>query len=166
LLRLKQHRHSPIISFDSKEAVPTVPRTQGRAFWGNARGLAEKKGRDCSPKLNCIQWSRKVERRYDVSINPRSTRYGAYSFDLAPSVKRTVILLKNTYANKAELCSALDRLGIADEEKISILYHLDRGDIYRILSFPVPDEVAITFGWVFDHEQAINQSSRVASAEL
>ena len=97
-----------------------------------------------------------MDRSYELSINPQTAPFGPYSLDLIPAPKSTGLLTKNTYANRVELSDALDRLGIEDSEKISILHFLDRGDIYRILSFPVPDEVAITFGWVFDHEPSIN----------
>lgn len=97
-----------------------------------------------------------MDRTYTVSINPRRTPYRPYALDLIPSPKWTDRLPNNTYANWAELSDALGRLGIADNEKISIRHLLDRGDIYRILSFSVPDEVATTFGWVFDSEPSLN----------
>ena len=117
-------------------------------FGEGARPWSMARVPDYSLGAKCPKGELQVDRRYDVSINPRTTPFGPYSLDLIPSPKWTGLLPKNTYANRAELRDALDRLGIVDNEKISILHFLDQGNIYRILSFPVPDEVAITFGWV------------------
>ena len=97
-----------------------------------------------------------MDRIYEVSINPKPHPFGVYSIDLAPLPDWTGRIRKSTYANRAELSEALDRLGIVDNNKTSILSCVDRGDIYRILRFPVPHDTAITFGVGSGHEAPLN----------
>ena len=88
-----------------------------------------------------------MDRKYEVSINPRRTPFHPYTLDLFPALKEAEPLPKNSYADWAELSDALDRLGIGGDEKFGILYCLDRGDICRILGCHVSEEVAATFGF-------------------
>ncbi len=97
-------------------------------------------------RSNRIEGKAEVDRIFEVSINPRRTPYGPFSLELISLPKWTGFLLKNAYDNWAELCNALDRLGIAENEKMSILNCVDRGGRYQILGLRVPREIAIAFG--------------------
>ena len=125
---------------DSGIAVRSILSTasvpKGCVFWGRVRGLR--------------MGDQELLRTFDISIKPRPTPYGAYSLDLIPVPPKRSWPMPNNHAyaydNRAELSDALDRLGIPDAEKTSILCCLDRGSIYRIISLTVPDEVAATLG--------------------
>ena len=128
---------SEIVGLRSEAYSRPRPYPKGCVFWGRVRGLR--------------MGDQELLRTFDISIKPRPTPYGAYSLDLIPVPKQTWLAPNNNayayaYGNRAELSDALDRLGISDAKKTSILCCLDRGAIYRIISVTVPDEVAATLG--------------------